>query len=556
MREQDRPIFGIDLGTSYSCVAYIDAYQQPVVIANAEGETLTPSVVQFEADSRIVGKEAQESALQTPDQVVTMIKRQMGQPYWRFEYEEQQYTAEEISSYILRKLAYDAEQQTGYLVIDVVITCPAYFGITQREATANAGKIAGLNVWEVINEPTAAAIAYGLEQEQDQVVLVYDLGGGTFDVTVIELKQGMICVVATGGDHTHGGRDWNEAIVLYLAQEWGKKTKSTDDILDVPEVAQDLWQKAEIAKRILSVKQETTVTVMHAGQHVEILLSRQMFERLTTHLLEQTIAFTASTIEQAKRQGCRQIDKILLVGGSTWMPQVMEHLQEEFHLPIKRYDPDEAVAKGAAIYGHKLKLDRQIQAQLAAQKGTLPEQELEIGILPQEIETAQEAVAQRQGLDLQDVKKFHDLSITNVASHSFGILAKIKVGNEYRDIISNLVLVNDPLPYSRQCTYSILEANKEAVEIKIVEDMLAQATVDNPSMGETIGTVLLPLPPALPAGAPIEVFFELNRQGRLHVVGREPSTNVEIEATIETSAGISEVEMGQAEARQHTIFIA
>src|SRR5437762_2640462 len=343
---ENSPIFGVDLGTTYSCIAYIDKYQHPVVVANAEGERLTPSVVQFVDDERIVGKEAQQEALQVPEQVAEMVKRQIGDPYWRFEYDGEQYTAEEISSYILRKLAQDAEQETGYKVSDVVITCPAYFGIMQREAVASAGKIAGLTVWEVINEPTAAAIAYGLEQEQDQTVLVYDLGGGTFDVTLIELKQAAIKVLATGGDHMRGGRDWDEAIVTYLAEQWGKKTGSNVDLLDFPDTLQDLWQQAESAKRILSVKPETTVTVMHAGQRVEVALSRTIFEALTAHLLEQTLALTNSIIERAKREGTRQIDQVLLVGGSTRMPQVEERLQAEFHLPIKMYDPDEAVAKG------------------------------------------------------------------------------------------------------------------------------------------------------------------------------------------------------------------
>lgn len=571
-KEQDRPIFGIDLGTTYSCIAYIDAYQQPVVIANAEGDTLTPSVVRFEHATRIVGREALEDAQQVPDQIVAMIKRQMGEPHWRFGYEGLQYTAEEISSYILRKLAQDAEQQTGHPVVDVVITCPAYFGIVQREATARAGQIAGLQVWEIINEPTAAAIAYGLDREQDQVVLVYDLGGGTFDVTIIELKQGAIRVIATGGNHMCGGRDWDEAIVLYLAQEWQKKVGSPDDILESPQTVQDLWQKADAAKRILTVKPETMITVVHAGHRIEVPLTRQTFQLLTASLLEQTIFFTISTIEQAKQQGCSCIDQILLVGGSTRMPQVMARLEGEFHLPVNIYDPDEAVAKGAAIYAHKLKLDRQVQAYLVAQKGTSSEytsgtlpQEIvtqpsndAIGTLPQEIAVAQCAVAQLQGVAPESIKKFNGVSITNVASRSFGILAKIKIerGNTYRDIISNLILVNHPLPHSQRRTYSVFEANKDIVEIKIVENMLAQDIVDDPTMGEVVGTVLLPLPPELPVGAPIEVSFELNSQGRLHVVGREPSTNKQIDAVLETSRGISTTEMEQAQARLQTLFIA
>lgn len=554
--EENTPIFGIDLGTTYSCIAYIDKYQNAVVIANAEGERLTPSVVQFADDERIVGKEAQQEARQVPEQVVEMVKRQIGEPYWRFEYDGEQYTAEEISSYILRKLAQDAEQETGYQVSDVVITCPAYFGMMQREAVARAGKIAGLTVWEVINEPTAAAIAYGLGQEQDQTVLVYDLGGGTFDVTLIELKQAAIKVIATDGDHMRGGRDWDEAIVIYLAEKWGEKAGSNVDLLDFPDTLQDLWQKAEAAKRILSVKPETTVTVVHAGKRVEVPLSRTTFESLTAHLLEQTLALTNTIIERAKRESTKQIDQIVLVGGSTRMPQVKERLEAEFHLPVKMYDPDEAVAKGAALYGYKLKIDRQVQAQVATQQET--QTEPIVGSLPREIYTAQQVVAQQQGLEVEDIKKVHDLSITNVASHSFGIIAKMLTddGSDFRDVISNLVFVNDPLPQKKQLTYRTIKAYLTVVEIKIVENLLAKAIVNDPTLGKIVGTISLPLPPALPAQLPVEVLFELDQQGRLHVVGREPSTNKRIEATIETSGGISTEEMNQASLRKDTLFIS
>jgi molecular chaperone DnaK len=227
------PIFGIDLGTTYSCIAYVDEFGKSVIISNSEGDRTTPSVVQFEENNRVVGKEAKNSAVLNPSQVVEMVKRHVGESNWRFGYNGTEYTAEEISSYILRKLVEDAEQSLGFSVKDVVITCPAYFGIAQRDATAHAGEIAGLNVREVINEPTAAAIMYGLQNEQDQVVLVYDLGGGTFDITVIEISAGAITVIATGGDHNLGGRNWDEAVVRYLAEQWKRETGSSDDPIKI-----------------------------------------------------------------------------------------------------------------------------------------------------------------------------------------------------------------------------------------------------------------------------------------------------------------------------------
>src|SRR5579872_4681540 len=323
MNTQETTVFGIDLGTTYSCIAYVDEYGKPEVVTNEEGERTTASVVLFESpDNIIVGKVAKDSAVLSPTKVMEMVKRHMGEENWDFECDGLHYSAEEISSYILRKLAKDTEEKLGRPVKDVVITCPAYFGIAEREATANAGKIAGLTVREVINEPTAAAIVYGLQNEQDQVVLVYDLGGGTFDITVIEIKGGTITVVATGGDHNLGGRNWDEAVVLYLAQQWMNETGSMDDPISSEETLQDLWLRAESAKRTLSAKQETNVPVTHAGQRKGIVLTRDKFNELTNNLLERTIDFTKSTIEAAKERGYSHFDQILLVGGSTRMPQV------------------------------------------------------------------------------------------------------------------------------------------------------------------------------------------------------------------------------------------
>ncbi len=394
MSNEETVVFGIDLGTTYSCIAYVDEYGKPEVVTNEEGERTTPSVVLFEsADERVVGKVAKESAVLYPTKVIQMVKRHMGEENWELECDGLHFTAEEISSYILRKLAKDTEAQLGRPVTDVVITCPAYFGIAEREATANAGEIAGLNVREVINEPTAAAIVYGLQNEQDQVVLVYDLGGGTFDITVIEIKAGTITVVATGGDHNLGGKDWDAVIVEYLAQQWMDEASSSDDPTSSEETLQDLWLRAESAKRTLSAKQETNVPVTHAGQRKGIVLTRDKFNELTNNLLERTIDFTKSTIEAAKSRGYTQFDQILLVGGSTRMPQVQERLKAEFSIPLKMHDPDESVAKGAAIYAQKLTLDQKIQHKIAELTGTKIDNVDQSKVSEQVLERAQQEVA-------------------------------------------------------------------------------------------------------------------------------------------------------------------
>ncbi len=556
MTNEDITIFGIDLGTTFSCIAYVDEYGKAVVIPNSEGDRTTPSVVQFEDDNRVVGKEAKNSAVLNPRQVVEMVKRHMGEADWRFEYNGTEYTAAEISSYILRKLADDAEQYLGRPVKAVVITCPAYFGIAQRDATAHAGVIAGFDVKEVINEPTAAAIMYGLQNEQDQVVLVYDLGGGTFDITVIEIKGGAITVVATGGDHHLGGRNWDESIVMYLAEQWKAKTGSSDEPTDSEESLQDLWGKAEQAKWALTARQETKIVVTHAGQRAGITLSRDKFNELTANLLERTIDFTRSTMAEAKVRGYTTFDQILLVGGSTKMPQVTERLKAEFGIPLKVFDPDEAVAKGAALYGRKLALDEKIQIKIAQMIGTSADQVDVADVSQRIVERAQEEVARDNGLKLASVKKYSEMSVTNVASHSFGIIAIDDSANQEQEIIANLVIVNDALPLSTTKTFHTIEANQDSVELKVMENGVATQRVDDITAGQEIGNATLHLPPHLPLHAPIEVTFELQKDGRLHITGREPKSNTSIDIDIQTSRNLSDEELQKAKARSRNVVIS
>ena len=553
MSTQENIVFGIDLGTTYSCIAYVDEYGKPEVVTNEEGERTTPSVVLFEnANERVVGKVAKESAVLYPLKVVQMVKRHMGEENWDFECDGLHFTAEEISSYILRKLANDTETQLGQPVRDVVITCPAYFGIAEREATANAGKIAGLNVREVINEPTAAAIVYGLQNEQDQVVLVYDLGGGTFDITVIEIKAGTITVVATGGDHNLGGKDWDGAVVEYLAQQWMNETGSPDDPISSEETLQDLWLRAESAKRTLSAKQETNVPVTHAGQRKGIVLTRDKFNELTNSLLERTIDFTKSTIEAAKERGYTHFDQILLVGGSTRMPQVQERLKADFNIPLKVHDPDESVAKGAAIYAQKLMLDQKIQYKIAELTGRQADTIDTSQVSDQVMERAQQEVARDSGLKIGMVKKYTEMEVTNVASHSFGIIARDPRTN--LDVIANLVRVNQPVPATQTQMFSTVEAGQLQALLTVMENGYDAESVSDTSAGEEIGNAVLNLPPGMPINTPVEVTFELNREGRLHVIGRHVVSGALIETTIQTKRGMNEEEVEQA--RQRAVRIA
>ncbi len=558
MSDQPATIFGIDLGTTYSCISYVDKYGKAVIVPNKEHNLTTPSVVLFEGEHCIVGEEAKNSALLNPDAVVEMVKRHMGEANWRFLHDDIEFTPEEISAYILRKLALDAEEALDMPVKDVVITCPAYFGIAQREATVRAGEIAGLRVREIINEPTAAAITYGLQNEKDQVVLVYDLGGGTFDITIIAIKSGAITVIATGGDHNLGGRNWDEAVVVYLAQQWQAETGSLEDPTDYPETLQDLWLKAERAKCALTTRKSTRVVVSHAGQLVRVPLTRDKFNELTASLLDRTVIFTRMTMDEACKRGYGKFDQILLVGGSTKMPQIAERLAAEFRIPLRIFEPDEAVAKGAAIYGQKLLLNQQVEDRVARMSGT-PRGEIELHeVAPSIRRRAQAAVASELGLKEETVDKLVNTAITNVASHSFGIIITIDHQTpRCREVIENLVLANDPLPSFRMHLYGTLEANQETVELRIMENTEKTSIVEPEryTAEEEIGKVTLLLPPGLPARTPIEVTFELDRQGRLHVIGREPQSETHAEATFETRGGITDQEMQSARSRATSLTI-
>ena len=553
-----KQVYGIDLGTTYSCIAVVDDLSgKPYVIPNAEGDATTPSVVYYEdAGTRVVGKEAKNMAVLEPDSVVEMVKRNMGASDWRWTFDGQEYSAEEISSYILRKVVDDAEVNLGVRPVDVVITCPAYFGIPQREATAAAGRIAGLNVLEIINEPTAAAISYGLQDDTDQVVLVYDLGGGTFDVSIIEVANGSVSVIATGGDHELGGRDWDEEVVKYLSGEWMTQTGAAEDPSASAETLQELWQRAEDAKRSLTARADTKVQVSHQGKRVTVTLTREKFDEITRHLLENTIALTGDTMATARQLGHETIDKFLLVGGSTRMPQVPERLQREFGKEPQVHEPDQSVAKGAAVYGQKLSIGRKISIEIARELGTTPEQVESAEVAPEVRERAQQSVADEMGMRLPALKRLDEMKVTNVVSHSFGVVAVRKKASGLEEYISNLVLAQQILPAERTRQYGTIEANQAEVQLRIMESTVREDEIDDLDQGSEVGEATLPLAPGLPEGSPIEVTFELNQQGRLHITGKDLAVGGKtVTATIETNRALSEEEVVKATSRARSVKV-
>ncbi|MFT4948448.1 MAG: molecular chaperone DnaK, partial [Natronomonas sp.] len=353
-------ILGIDLGTTNSAFAVMEG-GDPEIIVNSEGERTTPSVVAFDDGEQLVGKPAKNQAVQNPDNTVESIKRHMGEDGYTVEIEGEEYTPEQVSAMTLQKLKRDAEEYLGDDVEKAVITVPAYFSDRQRQATKDAGEIAGFEVERIINEPTAAAMAYGLDDESDQTVLVYDLGGGTFDVSILDLGGGVYEVVATNGDNDLGGDDWDGAVIDYLAEDFYDEYGI--DLREDRQALQRLTEAAEEAKIELSNRKETTITLPfiaaddNGPKDLEVSLTRAKFESLTQDLVERTVGPTEQALEDAG-YGRGDIDEVILVGGSTRMPMVQEKVEElTGQEPKKNVNPDEAVGLGAAIQGGVLSGD-------------------------------------------------------------------------------------------------------------------------------------------------------------------------------------------------------
>lgn len=344
-------VLGIDLGTTYSAVAHVNRFGKPEVLANAEGHSTTPSVVHFyDRDGVIVGEEAIKMCVLEPENVVRFIKRSMGEEGFALEFFDHAYTPQEISALILRKLKEDAEALTGEEIRDVVITVPAYFNTSQRGATVEAGSIAGLNVLSVINEPTAAAIAYGIDKlGGDRTLLVFDLGGGTFDVTVMKVEGNKLRTLASDGNAELGGKDWDDRLVNHVAESFVEQ--HGEDPRDEPSPFQELYERCLAAKITLSSKQQAMIPVSYKGRRAGVRVTREEFEAMTVDLVQQCIETTELVLEKA-RLSHLQIDDVLLVGGATRMPMIRDALTSTFGKdPIADLNPDECVALGAALAG-------------------------------------------------------------------------------------------------------------------------------------------------------------------------------------------------------------
>ncbi len=522
-------VWGIDLGTTYSCIARVDEFGRAVVINNRDGDPTTPSVVMFIGPENIqVGKEAKRQMQMEPDAVAELVKRQMGVPGWSFQAEGRSWTAPEISAQILKALAEDAAQQTGDAVEKVIITVPAYFGIPERDATLAAGEMAGLEVVDVLNEPTAAALSYGFAQgaDVDETVLVYDLGGGTFDVTVIRLEPlegsgSHIRVLATGGDHRLGGADWDQRLVQLLASKFQIENPDAPDPLDDDLTAGDLRIAAEDVKRALTLRDSVTQVVMAAGARSTVEVTRDEFEQATQDLLEQTMNFTRETLEKARERGPVEIDRVLLVGGSSFMPAVSRRLSETFPGWVPELgDPNQAVAKGAALYGFQAELRSKIED--LEQEEQTDGQTVDRGAI-------EKRVAEESGLALGALQRITETKVTNVCSRGFGVkvLREGFTGENDRPeefYVDHLIRENDPLPVDppREETYGTVVDNQPNVQIVLMEQAGSNLSIDM-EHNKQLEKRDFHLPGSDPKGTPIRVSIGMGNDGLLTVTAKHPA---------------------------------
>ncbi len=533
-------VFGIDLGTTYSCISQIDSYGRPEVLSNLDNDQTTPSVVLFDSASNfVVGKQAKSQARINPNSVAALVKRHMGDSEWRFTVHDKDWSAPAVSSLILKSLMADAERATGAPVTDAVITVPAYFGDEERKATKLAGEYAGLNVVDIINEPTAAAFAYGFAQKSDhpdETVLVYDLGGGTFDVTVIKLSQKRIQVVATDGDHELGGADWDDRLASHLSDRFRAENPGAEDPLDDSYGAQDLISAAEEAKHTLSVRETADVLVIHGGHRANISLTQSEFETITATLVRRTVELTRAVLKAAEARDVEKIDRVLLVGGSSKMPVVARRLKEEFGFDATLADPDLAVAKGAAIYGQKKELEQVVIDDLVA-RGKLDEGQSIADANPVDLEKVVQGAAAAYGLPSEAVQDLVETQVQNVCSRGFGILIQREGSEEL--MASFLTHRNDRLPLVVSDSFSTVTDNQTEVRIEVFEQGGSEESERVEDNKVLISGSITGIPHGYPRGTGVEISFSMGTDGMLDVAARHAAKDEPFRLRVDTGAALS-----------------
>lgn len=524
-----KKVYGIDLGTTYSAISYIDDTDKAAIINNREGGQITASAVYFDDDgSAIIGEVAKDSGKMNPDRIVELIKRDMGTKTTR-EIMGKEYSPENISAIILRDLVKSAAE-SGHEVKDVVITCPAYFGLAEREATKNAGIMAGLNVIQVLDEPIGAALSYNSVKEpgMDKTVIVYDLGGGTFDVTIVRLTENEIRILCTDGNHRLGGADWDARLEALIAQKFMEQCPSAGDPRDDPESAYDLHVETEKIKKNLSAKTKVSKAISHGGERANVTVTREEFNLCTRDLLDETINFTNKMIEFAReKKDVTKFDEFLLVGGSTRMSQVMERVTAEYSTSLgvepKVFDPDLAVSKGAAVYGTFWY--KEIPE-------PTPEPILGGVVEPYSIDGTTKTPTPSGP------------TITFAASKSYGIKVRNKKTDEL--VCYNMIPKQSEVHEINGYVFSNVFGTSadNATELPLVvfsnDNPEQYASLD---MCTEVGVATMILKPGLPAGAPIFVEFKLTKEGLLSVRAEDQTHHEKVEAEFTLTDALTQEEL-------------
>ena len=554
-RRSSGAVYGIDLGTTYSCIATTGDDGAPRVLPLMDGSVVLPSVVLFVGgNDHMTGNPARERARAQPDDVCSLVKRRMGDSEWRFVSHGSSWSAPAVSGLILKSLVNDTSLSAPTPVEDVVITVPAYFGDHERRATVLAGEYAGLNVVDVISEPIAAALAYGFAQldggsandSAESVALVYDLGGGTFDVTVAELAERRIAVVSLDGDHELGGADWDEKLALHLAHAFTTAYPDAEDPLDDSAGAQALVLAAERLKRELTERTTATARVAHDGRELDVPVTRAEFERLTGSLLDRTIELTRQAVRAARERGVGRIDRVLLVGGSSRMPAVAARLEKELGVRAELTDPDLIVAKGAAVYGEKKAIERLVQGDLVT-RGLLEDGAPLLSAAEADLDAACARLADVLRVSAKRVRRTVEVQVLNVCSRGFGVLAQSPYGEPEAVF---LVHRNDRLPAVVRRSFGTVRDDQDVVTIHVVEQgggAESRHVEDSKVIAEAS---IVDIPPGYPAGTELQITLSMGFDGILELTAtHEGVADRPLRLQIETSAALSQADVARERAQ-------
>ena len=510
-----RKAIGIDLGTTFCAVAHIDDYGKPQIIPNADGERITPSVILFDGANAIVGTMATRNAVAEPEKIVDFVKREMGKSKDQFhrDFNGKIYSAEELSALIIKKLKIDAEEYLVERVTDAVITVPAVFNDAERKATLHSGQLAGLNVLQIINEPTSAALGYGLDKlDSKQTVFVFDLGGGTFGVTIMQIESHHIRMLASNGDHRLGGKDWDDVIVNWVASEFDE-VHGENPLLDLQSY-QDLYSRAVTAKIQLSSHSRTTIVHSYSGKSVELELTRDEFEHRCRHLLGKCRTICETVMTEANLQW-QQIDRILLSGGMTRMPSVRDMICQISDVPVADdVNPDEAVAVGAAV---------QAMLALLAEEDKVGER-----TLPHEV---------RDRFSSDDGSL---IRVTNITTHTLGVV--LWDDSRVEEYVFPMIKKMTPVPVEIKNSFGTTRANTKNAVVRIVE---GESIV--PGECTLLGICEIELPPYLLKGSLVELTYSYNENQVLEVVMDACGRQNRVQIVRNTGLSDREIELATAD---------